>query len=60
MIRRFNNSSSFDDCGNDKRFVNIDTATGWISNFHRATPFVKDKKPLAELPRNKTKRFNNS
>ena len=38
--------------GNEKRFVNIDTTTGLISNFHSQTPFVKDKKPLTELPHN--------
>ena len=34
--------------------------TGLVSNFHSQTPFVKDKKPLTELPHNKTKSFNNS
>ena len=58
--RRFNAGGSFDDCGNKKRFVNLDTTTGLISNFHSVTTFVKDKKPLPELPHNKTKSFNNS
>ena len=52
LIRRLNTTSSFDDCGNEKRFVNIDTTTGLVSNFHSQTPFVKDKKPLTELPHN--------
>ena len=60
MIRRFNTGGRFDDCGNEKRFMNIDTSTGLISNFHSVTPVVKDKKPLTELPHNKTKSFNNS
>ncbi len=50
--RRFDTTSGFDDGGNEKRFVNIDTTTGLVSNFHSQTPFVKDKKPLTELPHN--------
>jgi hypothetical protein len=41
LIRRFNTTGGFDNCGNEKRFVNIDTTTGLISNFHSHTPFVK-------------------
>ena len=52
LIRRLNTTSGFDDCGNEKRFVNIDTTTGLVSNFHSQTPFVKSKKPLTELPHN--------
>ena len=32
--------------------MNIDTTTGLVSDFHSQTPFVKDKKPLTELPHN--------
>ena len=52
LVRRLNATGSFDDCGNEKRFVNIDTTTGLVSNFHSQTPFVKDEKPLTELPHN--------
>lgn len=52
LIRRLNTISDFNDCGNQKRFVNIDTTTGLISNFHSRTPFIKDKKLLAELSHN--------
>ena len=52
VIRRFHTGSGFDDCGDGKRFVNIDTTTGLVSNFHSQTPFVKDEKPLTELPHN--------
>ena len=55
MVRRLNATSGFYNCGNEKRFVNIDTTTGLISNFHSQTPFVNDKKPLTELPHNLTK-----
>ena len=34
LIRRFYTGSSFDDCGNEKGFVNIDATTGLINNFH--------------------------
>ena len=34
-------TSSFNDCGNEKRFVNIDTTTGWVSNFHKSDSFRK-------------------
>ena len=34
MIRRFNSGSGFDDCGNEKRFVNIDTTASLINNFY--------------------------
>ena len=34
LIRRFHTGSSFNDCGNEKRFVDIDTTTGLINNFH--------------------------
>jgi hypothetical protein len=33
-IRGFHSGSRFDDCGNEKRFVNIDTTTVLINNFH--------------------------
>ena len=52
LVRRLNATSSFNNCGNEKRFVNIDATTGLISNFHSQTPFVNDKKPLTELPHN--------
>ncbi|MBF1007213.1 MAG: hypothetical protein HXK79_08850 [Lachnospiraceae bacterium] len=52
MVRWFNATGGFDDCGNEKRFVNIDTTTDLVSNFHSQTPFVNDKKPLTELPHN--------
>ena len=52
LVRRLNATSGFYNCGNEKRFVNIDTTTGLISNFHSQTPFVNDKKPLTELPHN--------
>jgi hypothetical protein len=41
MIRRLNTACGLDDCGNEKRFVNIDTTTGLKSNFHSHTPFIK-------------------
>jgi hypothetical protein len=41
LIRRFNTTGGFDNCGNEKRFVNIDTTTGLVSNFHSHTPCVK-------------------
>ena len=52
LVRRLNAAGNFYNCGNEKRFVNIDTTTGLISNFHSQTPFVNDKKPLTELPHN--------
>ena len=52
LVRRLNATSGFYNCGNEKRFVDIDTTTGLISNFHSQTPFVNDKKPLTELPHN--------
>ena len=52
LVRRLNATSGFYNCGNEKRFVNIDTTTDLISNFHSQTPFVNDKKPLTELPHN--------
>ena len=52
LVRRLDATSGFYNCGNEKRFVNIDTTTGLVSNFHSQTPFVKDKKPLTELPHN--------
>ncbi len=33
MIERFETTDSFDNCGNEKRFVNIDTTTG-LKNFY--------------------------
>ena len=57
MVRRLNATSGFYNCGNEKRFVDIDTTTGLISNFHSQTPFVNDKKPLTELPHNLTKKL---
>ncbi len=38
LVRRLNSTGGFDDCGNEKRFVNIDTIIGLISNFHSQTP----------------------
>jgi hypothetical protein len=35
LIRRLNSGSGFDDCGNEKRFVNIDATASLINNFHR-------------------------
>lgn len=56
MVVRFYASRSFDNCCDEKRFVNIDTTTGLISSFHCQTPFLsKNKKPLTELPHNLTK-----
>ena len=52
LVRRLNVTSGFDDCGNEKRFVDINATTGLVSNFHSQTPFKKDKKPLTELPHN--------
>ena len=52
LVRWFNATGGFYNCGDEKRFVNIDTTTGLVSNFHRQTPFVNDKKPLTELPHN--------
>lgn len=39
VIRRFHTGSGFDDCGNEKRFVNIDAAAGLINNFHGQNAF---------------------
>ena len=35
LVGRFNASSSFNDCGNEKRFMEIDTTTGLKSDFHK-------------------------
>ena len=40
VIRRLNSGSGFDDCGNEKRFVNIDATAGLINNFHRHSSFL--------------------
>ena len=50
LVKRLNATGSFDNCGNEKWFVNIDTTTGLVSNFHGQIPFGKDTKPLTELP----------
>jgi hypothetical protein len=34
LIGRLNSGSGFDDCGDEKRFVDIDTTAGLINNFH--------------------------
>jgi len=34
LIGRLNSRSGFDDCGDENRFVNIETATCLINNFH--------------------------
>ena len=46
MIRRFYAGSGFDDCGNEKRFVNIDTTTGLVSNFHKSDSFRKRREAI--------------
>lgn len=51
-VRRFNATSSFNNCGNEKKIANIDITTGLISNFYSQTPFVNDKKLLTEQPHN--------
>ena len=39
LVRGLNATSGFYNCGNEKRFVNIDTTTDLVSNFHSQTPF---------------------
>ena len=47
VIRRFYAGSGFDDCGNEKRFVNIDATAGLTNNFHGQNSFQNEiKKPL--------------
>ena len=41
LIRRLDSGSGFDDCGDEKRFVNIDTTAGLINNFHKQCSFLK-------------------
>ena len=51
LIRRLNSGSGFDDCGNEKRFVNIDATAGLINNFHSQSSFLKNReKPLTVPP----------
>jgi two-component system chemotaxis response regulator CheB len=37
LIGRFNAARCFNDCGNEKRFVNIDATTSLKSDFHKQT-----------------------
>ena len=60
LIRRLDATSSFNDCGNEKWFVNIDTTTGLVNNFHGQTPFVNDKKLLTGCYTIKLRCLNNS
>ena len=46
LIKRLYTGSGFDDCGNEKRFVNIDATAGWENNFHSQNFQNKIKKPL--------------
>ena len=51
VIRRLNIGSSFDDGGDEKRFVDIDATAGLINNFHRQSSFLKNReKPLTVPP----------
>ena len=50
-IGRLNSGSGCDDCGNEKRFVDIDATAGLINNFHRQRSFLKYReKPLTVPP----------
>ena len=51
LVRRFYSGSGLNDCGNEKRFVNIDATAGLINNFHGQSSFQsKIKKPLTVPP----------
>lgn len=46
LIRRFNSGSRFNDCGNEKRFVDIDAATGLRNNVHSQKLSKQDKEAI--------------
>lgn len=46
LLRRLNSGSSFDNGGNEKRIVNIDTTAGLINNFHRKSSFLKNREAI--------------
>ena len=51
LVRRFYSGNGFNDCGNEKRFVNIDATAGLINNFHGQNSFQSElKKPLTAPP----------
>jgi len=44
LIGRLNSGSGFDDCGNEKRLVNIDATADLINNFHGQRSFLKSER----------------
>ncbi len=34
LVRRLETFGGLDDCGNEKSFMDIDAAAGWINNFY--------------------------
>jgi len=41
VIRRLYSGSDFDECGNEKRLVNINATTGVINDFHSQKLFTR-------------------
>lgn len=41
LVRRLETFGGFDNCGNEKSFMDIDATTGWINNFHVKYSFRK-------------------
>lgn len=45
-LRSFDTAIGFDNCDNEKRFMDIDATTGLVSNFHKLDSFRKKSEAI--------------